>query len=101
MSGQEPHIGDDKELKNLGERITEARREAGLLPEEDQQPMSAGHGMQMGLELAVAVILFTFAGLGLDRWLETKPLFMLLGLILGFVAGMWSMYRSYSKSEKD
>lgn len=90
-----PETGSDKELENLGKRITEARIEAGLVPEAqpDASPVS-GRGMQAGFELAVAVIACTFLGLGLDRWLKTAPLFMLLGLCLGFAAGMWSLYRA-------
>lgn len=94
MPGHEPHIGDDKELKDLGARITEARREAGLLPESKPAPLSAGRGMQAGFELAAGVVIFAVIGVALDRWLDVKPLFMLLGLIVGFAAGMWNLYRA-------
>lgn len=89
-----PDTGDDKELEDLGKRIHEARVDAGLVPEARSQDLSKGRGMQSGFELAVAVITFTFIGVWLDRWLDVKPLFMLLGLIIGFAAGMWNLYRA-------
>lgn len=90
-----PETKGHQDLKELGKRITEARREAGLVPDDTAgTPNGSGRGMQAGFELAIAVIVCTFLGVGLDRWLETKPLFMLLGLCLGFAAGMWSLYRS-------
>lgn len=86
----------DQELKALGKRIHQARREAGLLPENQPDTPSANmaSGAQVGLDLAVTTLVCTFVGLGLDRWLDTMPLCMLTGLFLGFAAGMWKMYRS-------
>lgn len=90
-----PETGTDKELQDLGKRIHEARKEAGLVPDaQPDTPTGSGRGMQAGFELAIAVIACTFMGVGLDRWLETKPLFMLLGLCVGFAAGMWALYRA-------
>ena len=90
-----PDTGTDKELQDLGKRIHEARVDAGLVPEaQPSTPGQAGRGMQAGFELGIAVLACTFLGIGLDRWLGVKPLFMLLGLILGFAVGMWNLYRS-------
>lgn len=85
---QMPETDPEKALDNLGKRIEAAK------PPPAQQPSATGRGMQAGMELSVAVIACTLMGVGLDRWLETKPLFMLLGLVLGFAAGMWSLYRA-------
>ncbi len=48
----------------------------------------AGLGITMGL----AIALFAVAGNWLDGRLGTKPLFVLLGVFLGFGAGFYSMY---------
>jgi F0F1-type ATP synthase assembly protein I len=34
------------------------------------------------------------AGFFVDRWLGTLPLFMLVGLVLGFVASLFYVYRA-------
>ncbi len=41
-----------------------------------------------GLTLVVCVLLFAFGGRWLDGQLETRPLFMLIGIALGFIGGM-------------
>jgi ATP synthase protein I len=85
---------DAKQTKPpLDERIAKARNEAGLNPAPSETPMTSGRGASVGMELAVAVLAFAALGYGLDRWLLTKPWFMLLGLLLGFVVGMWNLYR--------
>lgn len=55
--------------------------------------VSAGRGMQLGLELGVSVVVCTLAGIWADKTFGTVPLFILLGLVLGFSAGMWHLYR--------
>ena len=49
---------------------------------------------QAGLQFFVAIGLFT----GLGYWIDTKsellPLFTILGLAIGSVAGFWSLYRA-------
>ncbi len=48
-----------------------------------------------GLQLSGAVfggLLFFFVGLWLDRWLGTAPLFLLIGLVLMFVAIGYEFY---------
>lgn len=84
-----PDHESEQQLKDLGKRIHEARREAGLLPEPPAStPAGSGRGMQAGFELVVAVLVCSFLGLGLDRMVGTTPLFLLVGLVLGFAAGM-------------
>lgn len=85
----------DRNIEALGSRIHKARIDAGLAPQEaPARPGSAGKGMQAGYELAVAVLVFTLLGIGLDKWIGSTPLFLLAGLIFGFAAGMWNLYRS-------
>lgn len=90
-----PDHESEQQLSDLGKRIHEARREAGLLPETQPSTQAgSGRGMQAGFELVVAVLVCSFLGLGADRMVGTTPLFLLVGLVLGFAAGMWSLYRS-------
>jgi ATP synthase protein I len=56
-----------------------------------------------GLAYAAAINLFasviTLTGLGwlLDRWLETAPLFLVGGIVLGAVVGFYQFIRITSK----
>lgn len=48
-----------------------------------------GLGWYVGLCIVFGVV----AGLALDGLLETKPLFMLLGILLGSVVAFWGLYK--------
>ena len=48
----------------------------------------AGLGLALGLTIAA----FALGGNWLDGRLGTRPLFVLLGVFLGFGGGFWSMY---------
>ena len=64
-------------------------------PEPDENAQSRGLGagyaiMAAGFQLALAILLFLGAGILLDRWLHTKPLFTLIGVLVGLGAGMYA-----------
>lgn len=44
-------------------------------------------------QLAGAVLLGAFSGRWLDNVLNTKPLFLIIGIFLGLAAGIYSMLR--------
>ena len=46
----------------------------------------------LGLTLGLAIALFAVGGNWLDERLGTKPLFVLLGVFLGFGGGFYHMY---------
>ena len=46
----------------------------------------------LGISWACTVVLFTWCGVALDRRLETTPLFLLAGLVLGIGGGFYSLY---------
>lgn len=77
----------------LARRVDEAKRRAGLDQIDDPVSTTSNRGMQSGIEFVAAILTCAMIGLGLDRWLETKPLFMLVGLFLGMAVGIWNMYR--------
>jgi F0F1-type ATP synthase assembly protein I len=55
----------------------------------------------LGVEFAVLVTGCVYGGVLLDRKLHTTPLFILLGMILGFAGGMYRFVRvarEYQKS---
>lgn len=55
-----------------------------------QSSRGAGAGVQFG----AAIVVFTLGGLWVDRRLDTVPLFLLLGLGLGFTGGLIHLMRT-------
>ena len=51
-----------------------------------------------GLQIAISVVIGFGMGLWIDRWLGTRPWFMLLFILLGVVAGFLNVYRIVQKS---
>jgi len=49
--------------------------------------------MRVGVELISAVIAGLAIGWGLDHWLNTRPLFIILFVFLGGVAGIVNIWR--------
>jgi len=51
-----------------------------------------------GLTLFATVVAFIGIGWLLDRWLNTKPWFLVVGLVLGSAAGLYEFIRMSSKT---
>lgn len=56
--------------------------------------------LTLGIQLAAAVILFFLIGWWLDTRQGTSPLFMLIGVLVGFIGGMIKFLRSVSALSK-
>jgi ATP synthase protein I len=66
----------------------------------DKSPLSEVMGpvgalSGMGLTIVIPIVIGAFAGKFLDGKLNTGPLFILLGLLLGLIAGVYGAYRLY------
>ena len=55
------------------------------------------HGHQWGLRVGTEMVASTMIGLGigfyLDRWLETRPMFLIIFAIFGMTAGFINLYQ--------
>jgi ATP synthase protein I len=88
-------------LDELGTRLEGARND-----HIDPSKVKNNHGLQngnalglafrVGVELISAVAVGTAIGWGLDYWLDTRPWFMLVFIIVGGAAGIINVYRMAS-----
>lgn len=66
----------------------------------DQTRGSAGVGAAkyagLGLQFAVSILAFLYAGQWVDRKLGTTPLFLIIGVFVGAAASFFAIYRSLS-----
>ena len=63
--------------------------------EPDESPEGRGFGagyaiVAAGFQLAFAVLVFLGAGVLVDRWLHTRPVFTLIGVLVGLGGGMYA-----------
>ena len=54
----------------------------------------------LGIQFALAIILFLYAGRWLDRRLDTEPWFLILGVFTGAGAAFYSMYRTLMADQR-
>jgi ATP synthase protein I len=68
------------------------------MPNTNSQRNDAGGGyarfLTLGFTLLAIIGGLTVVGFFVDRWLGTLPLFLLVGLVFGFVAGLVYVYRA-------
>lgn len=53
--------------------------------------------INLGWQLISTILIMTLIGWGLDEWLKTKPLFIIIFAILGCIVGMYDFIRSALK----
>jgi len=54
----------------------------------------------IGIEMMVSVLIGAFGGYGLDYLFHTKPWLMIVGFILGSIAGFRSLFQLLNKENK-
>jgi F0F1-type ATP synthase assembly protein I len=73
------------------------------MPNTNSQRNDAGGGytrfLSLGFTLLAIIGGLTVVGFFVDRWLGTLPLFLLVGLVVGFVAGLGYVYRALKSLE--
>ncbi len=57
-------------------------------------------GLRVGVELVSALVVAVAIGWGLDRWLHTLPLFLVIFVILGGVAGLLNVWRQVGPARR-
>ena len=87
---------DPEELRALGERLDEARRQRTERKQE-APPTSLGIASRFATEMFVAVVVGGGLGWLLDRFLGTRPIFLVVMFLLGAAAGIRNVMRAASE----
>ena len=61
-------------------------------PRPNQRPQNWGMLIDLGFRLGLSVVIGVVGGVLLDNWLGTKPIFTLLGVVVGIGAAMYSIW---------
>jgi F0F1-type ATP synthase assembly protein I len=64
------------------------------------EPINVGSFAGAGLQFAITLVIFLFAGQWIDKKLGTSPAFLLAGVFIGGAGAFYSMYRKLSAAQK-
>lgn len=90
----------DNDLDKLNEKLRKARGtdEASIQKQKSEDnEMQSKQGIQAGVEFVGAIFIPSAVGYGIDQWLDTQPLFMLILFFLGIFTGFYNVYRLSQK----
>ncbi|MBB3174705.1 ATP synthase protein I [Endobacter medicaginis] len=99
MDDRVGNAGHEPARADFERRLASARAQQGLdpAPGPAQGDAGTGQGIGLALRLAAELVAGLVAGLaigwGLDRWLHTRPIFIIVFVILGFAAGIVNVMR--------
>jgi F0F1-type ATP synthase assembly protein I len=65
-----------------------------------QRVISGAEFAGIGLQFALTILLFVFAGVWLDRRLGTSPWLVIVFVFVGSAAGIFSMYRKVTAAQR-
>jgi len=55
----------------------------------------------MGISMVLAIVIAIAIGYYLDKWFKTSPVFFLIFMVLGIIAGFRNIYVVMKRTEKD
>ncbi|MSP05780.1 MAG: AtpZ/AtpI family protein [Acetobacteraceae bacterium] len=99
MSDKQVSPDPAPETSLFEERLRAARQKQGLDPvpkdgaQAGRDASAMGLGLRVGVELVAALVVALLIGWALDRWLNTRPVFLAVFALLGGVAGMINVWR--------
>lgn len=88
------------ELESLDARLAAARARAAPPEPLEVATGALGAGFRFAVEIVVTTLVGTAIGWQIDRWLGSKPLFLLLFMLLGLAAGFISLMRAVNREQR-
>jgi ATP synthase protein I len=74
----------------------------GFVQEETKKYMKLiAMASTMGISMVLALVIAIAIGYYLDKWFKTSPLFFLIFMVLGIIAGFRNIYVIMKRAEKD
>ncbi|MCA8883936.1 MAG: AtpZ/AtpI family protein [Rhodobacteraceae bacterium] len=94
--------GPEDRLRELEDRIKAAKRGTGpKKPHQEEHYSQAQHAWRMVIELVAGLGIGFGIGYGLDAVLGTRPIMMVLFILLGFAAGVQTMMRTANEIQEE
>ncbi len=84
---------DNPKQQTFEERLSQAQLKVQGTPEAKEPDSASNVAFRMGVDLVAGTGVGAFMGYWFDIWFDTKPLFLIALLILGFVAGVRNVVR--------
>ena len=84
---------DPQDLELLGKKLKAARKRHTEEEPEEAEDSAMGIAMKVGIELTVSIAVVSYLGYLMDQWLGIAPAGIIVGVLLGFAAGMRNVYR--------
>ncbi len=80
----------------MSDNLTEKIEQRIKTSQSKQNKKRSGYslGIKISMDLVASIIAGSLIGLGLDKFFSTKPIFFLIFLVLGIIAGFYSLYKS-------
>ena len=104
-SGEVPTLADQVEkerLKALGDKIEAAKKATQPKRSKKEEHHTAVQtGWRMVIELVAGILIGFGIGFGLDTLFGTMPIFLVLFILLGFIAGVRTMLRSAKELQEE
>lgn len=95
-----PEPDDLTRLRELEEKIARAKAAQEPAPPKTESHVLAQQGWRMVTELVAGLLIGLGIGWGLDAAFGTRPLFLVLFVLLGLVAGVRVMLRTAAELDK-
>jgi ATP synthase protein I len=106
MSSTPSGPNDKRKLDDLGRRLSDLEKRAeatGTIPRKStNEPNTAlGSALKLSTEFLAALLVGGGMGWVLDHQLETRPVLMLVGLVLGIAAGFFGVFRAARRMQAE
>lgn len=95
-----PESDDLNRLRDLEARIARAKAAHEPEPPKPEAHAMAQHGWRMVTELVAGLLIGLAVGWGLDAAFGTRPLFLVVFVLLGLAAGVRVMLRTAAELQK-